>query len=241
MVKILDRVWQQTATTGTGTLTLGSALPGFLTAAEAGGVDTDEVEFVIRDGDDFELSRGVLGSSSTTLTRATVIRSKIGGTVGTSKINLSGAAEVFVVASAAWAALNVSAASAFGTDNRLLRSDGTGRGVQGSGITVDDSDRMTGHGNMAWQAATQGAGGITFDCDSGKLLNWYITASAARQVQVPSNLPDGWTAYLEIDPSGNAITWAAGFRSPVPDVSSKAIIAIVRRGSEYVAGIFHEV
>lgn len=133
------------------------------------------------------------------------------------------------------------AASAFGTDNRLLRSDGTGRGVQGSGITVDDSDRMTGHGNMAWQAATQGAGGITFDCDSGKLLNWYITASAARQVQVPSNLPDGWTAYLEIDPSGNAITWAAGFRSPVPDVSTKAVIAMVRRGSEYVAGIFHEV
>ncbi len=100
MVKILDRVWQQTATTGTGTLTLGAALPGFLTAAEAGGVDADEVEFVIRDGDDFELSRGVLGSSATTLTRATVIRSKIGGTVGTSKINLSGVAEVFVVASA---------------------------------------------------------------------------------------------------------------------------------------------
>lgn len=134
-----------------------------------------------------------------------------------------------------------SAAAAFGTDNRLLRSDGTGRGVQGSGITVDDSDRMTGHGNMAWQAATQGAGGITFDCDGGKLLNWYITASAARQVQVPSNLPDGWTAYLEIDPSGNAITWAAGFRSPVPDVSTKAVVAMVRRGSEYIAGIFHEV
>jgi hypothetical protein len=38
----------------------------------------------------------------------------------------------------------VVAASNFGTDNRLLRSDGTGRGVQASGITVDDSNNMSG-------------------------------------------------------------------------------------------------
>lgn len=38
---------------------------------------------------------------------------------------------------------DVTAASSFGTDNRLVRSDGTGKGVQSSGITVDDSDNVT--------------------------------------------------------------------------------------------------
>jgi hypothetical protein len=39
---------------------------------------------------------------------------------------------------------DVSAGSAFGTDNRLIRSDGTDKGVQSTGITVDDSDNVTG-------------------------------------------------------------------------------------------------
>ena len=39
---------------------------------------------------------------------------------------------------------DVTAASAFGTDNRLIRSDGTGKGVQASGVTLDDSDIVTG-------------------------------------------------------------------------------------------------
>lgn len=39
---------------------------------------------------------------------------------------------------------DVTAASSFGTDNRVIRSDGTGKGVQSTGITVDDSDNMSG-------------------------------------------------------------------------------------------------
>lgn len=39
---------------------------------------------------------------------------------------------------------DVTAASAFGTDNRLVRSDGTGKGVQASGVTVDDSANVSG-------------------------------------------------------------------------------------------------
>jgi hypothetical protein len=60
--------------------------------------------------------------------------------------------------------------AAFGTDNRLLRSDGTGRGVQGSGITVDDSDNVVTPGGItaAWFSTggsppaepTGGTGGI---------------------------------------------------------------------------------
>jgi hypothetical protein len=39
---------------------------------------------------------------------------------------------------------DVTAATAFGTDNRLLRSDGTAKGAQASGVTVDDTANMSG-------------------------------------------------------------------------------------------------
>lgn len=39
---------------------------------------------------------------------------------------------------------DVTAASSFANDNRLIRSDGSGKGVQASGITIDDSDNITG-------------------------------------------------------------------------------------------------
>lgn len=48
---------------------------------------------------------------------------------------------------------DVTAASSFGTDNRLIRSDGTGKGVQSSGITIDDSNNMSGVGGGAFTAA----------------------------------------------------------------------------------------
>lgn len=44
---------------------------------------------------------------------------------------------------------DVTAASAFANDNRLLRSDGTGKGAQASGITVDDSDNVSGVASLA--------------------------------------------------------------------------------------------
>lgn len=43
---------------------------------------------------------------------------------------------------------DVTAASTFGTDNRAVRSDGTGKGVQSSGITIDDSNNVTGAANV---------------------------------------------------------------------------------------------
>ena len=49
---------------------------------------------------------------------------------------------------------DVTAAAAFGTDNRLLRSDGTGKGAQASGITVDDSNNVSGVGTFSSGAIT---------------------------------------------------------------------------------------
>lgn len=84
-----------TTTTGTGTITLGSALTGYLTFSEANAVDGTAYYYVIEDGDDFEAGVGTYTASGTTLSRDTVTVSKISGTAGTSKINLSGLAQVF--------------------------------------------------------------------------------------------------------------------------------------------------
>lgn len=43
---------------------------------------------------------------------------------------------------------NVSASTNFGTNNILLRSDGTGKDVQETGISVDDSDNLSGINNV---------------------------------------------------------------------------------------------
>ena len=92
MVKLFNLVKVNTATTGTGDVTFGAAFSdAFFTPSEAGAVDGDSVSYVLVEGDDTEIGTGVIGSSVTTMTR-TVLKSKIGGTAGTSKMNLGGAA-----------------------------------------------------------------------------------------------------------------------------------------------------
>ena len=82
-----------TATTGTGTLTLGSAVSGYLSFSGAGVPDGAIVSYGIIDGSNSEVGTGTYTSSGTTLTR-TVIASTNSG----SAINLSGSAEVFITA-----------------------------------------------------------------------------------------------------------------------------------------------
>lgn len=97
MAKLFNRARMTTATTGTGTITLGAAVSNaFLTFAEAGVANADVVAYCIEDGTDFESGIGTYTSAGTTLSRTTVRNSKIGGTAGTSKINLSGTATVFL-------------------------------------------------------------------------------------------------------------------------------------------------
>lgn len=90
----LDRVKVSTATTGTGTITLGSAAPGFRTFGAAGAVDLAYYRYVIEDGDDWELGYGAYTTAGTTLTR-NLQKSSTG-----SLLNLSGDATVFVTAAA---------------------------------------------------------------------------------------------------------------------------------------------
>lgn len=128
-----------TGTTGAGTITLGSAVSGFLSFSAAGVSNGETVTYAIQDGTASEIGRGVYTASGTTLTRS-VLKS----TNSNAAISLSGSAQVFITAAAEDFSVRTTAETTFGTDNRIVRSDGTGRGVQSSAITIDDSGNVAG-------------------------------------------------------------------------------------------------
>jgi hypothetical protein len=90
-----------TSSTGTSTVTLGVAYSQlFMTMAEAGAVDGRTYTYLIVDGNNWEIGKGVYTASGTTLSRVSVLASRISGTLGTSRITLSGTAQVRIVESA---------------------------------------------------------------------------------------------------------------------------------------------
>tara|TARA_R110000782_G_scaffold113440_2_gene203479 strand:- start:953 stop:2995 length:2043 start_codon:yes stop_codon:yes gene_type:complete len=95
MVTLVNRAKVATATTGTGTITLGAAESGYQTFAAAGLVNTNVVHYVIEDGTAWEIGSGTYTASGTTLSR--VLEESSTGAL----LSLTGAAVVFVAATAA--------------------------------------------------------------------------------------------------------------------------------------------
>jgi hypothetical protein len=88
--KILDNAWVNCATVGTGTLTLGTALPGASTFANGGAVNADVIAYWIRDANGaWERGFGTYTAVGTTLTR-NLLASSTG-----SLISLSGVSTVY--------------------------------------------------------------------------------------------------------------------------------------------------
>lgn len=92
-IKLANRVLVSTATLGTGAVTLGSAIAGFQGFAAGGLVATDEVRYLITEGNAWEIGTGIY--NGTTLTRVPS-ESSIGG----GAITLAGNARVAIAATA---------------------------------------------------------------------------------------------------------------------------------------------
>jgi len=93
-IKFANRVKVTSSTTGTGTITLGSAVESFQTFSDGGILDGNSVRYTIIDTNNWEVGTGVYTHSGTTLSR-TLEESSTG-----SLLNLSGEQEVFITTSA---------------------------------------------------------------------------------------------------------------------------------------------
>tara|TARA_R110002096_G_scaffold110730_2_gene241784 strand:- start:5963 stop:7519 length:1557 start_codon:yes stop_codon:yes gene_type:complete len=143
MVTLVNRAKMATATTGTGTVTLGSAVTGFQTFANAGVTNSMTVRYVIENGDAFEIGSGTYTASGTTLSR-TVSESSNSDNL----LVLSGSSEVFLTATAADldAALQKSGGAMTGAittnstfDGRDVATDGTKLDAIEASATADQT------------------------------------------------------------------------------------------------------
>lgn len=95
MAKLYNLARMTTATTGGGIITLAAPVSSFLSFAQAGAQDGDELTYAIDDAYNREIGRGVYNAAAQTLTR-NVLRS----TNNDTPIDLSGKAQVSIAAAA---------------------------------------------------------------------------------------------------------------------------------------------
>jgi hypothetical protein len=129
---------------------------------------------------------------------------------------------------------DVTAASAFATDNVVIRADGTGKGVQLSGLSIDDSDNLTGVNNVTGADANfvTGTAGT-----SSNLAAWDASGDA---VDAGYNIPTGGTsgqALTKASDTDHDLEWAtvAAGGGVGPNIIMNGDFQISQRGTTFTA------
>lgn len=159
-MKLYNIVKVYTSTTGTGTVTLGSAVPSFITFATAGVVSGSTVSYAIEDGSNREVGTGTYTSGVETLTR-TVVTS----TNANSLISLSGNAIVFITGLAA----DLSSDTA-NTANTLVMRNGSGNFSAGAATLSSAVMSGSSSGTTTIQAQATASGTLTLPAATDTLV-----------------------------------------------------------------------
>ena len=180
-----NRAKMTTATTGTGTLTLGAAVDGFQSFAAAGVANATTVAYIIEDGDAWEVGTGVYTTSGTTLTRVVEESSN-----ADAALNLTGSAEVFIGLTAAALAAFATMTGAQTLTNKTLTAPAISNPTL-TGSVVEDIFALTG--------ATP-----ALDPANGTIQTWTLTANSTPT----DSLVAGESILLMVDDgAARTITW----------------------------------
>jgi len=219
MAKLFNRAKMTTSTTGTGTITLGSAATGFQSFADAGVANSDVVQYVIEEGANFEIGTGTYTSSGTTLSRTPTESSN-----SDNAISLAGNATVSITAVAA----DMNRLQHNGSDKVTVSS--TGASVTGNISvtgTVDGRDIATDGSKLDGIEASADVTDATNVQAAGALMDSEVTnlaqvkafdssdyATAAQGTKADNALPKAGGTMT------GAITFASGQQFDGRDVSA---------------------